>query len=50
MYVYRRTTRAAQAYLKPRFEYSTSNLFYTMDKVIAYLAAIYQNLLRQAIA
>jgi hypothetical protein len=49
-YVYGRTTGAAQAYLEPRFEYGASNPFYTVDEVMAHLAAIYQNPLRRAIA
>jgi hypothetical protein len=43
IYIYSCTTRAVQAHLEPWFEYSVSNLFYTVDKVIAHLAAIYQN-------
>ena len=50
MYVYSCTTGAAQAHLEPWYEYSTLNLFLTVDKVIAYLATIYQNLMQQAIA
>jgi hypothetical protein len=49
IYVYSYTTRAAQAHLEPWFKYDVSNLFYTVDKVIAYLAAIYQNPIQQAI-
>jgi hypothetical protein len=49
IYVYGCTTRAAQAHLEPWFEYNVSNLFYTVDKVIAHLVAIYQNLIQQAI-
>ena len=48
-YIYGHTTRAAQAHLEPWFEYSVSNLFYTVDKVMAYLIAIYQNPIQQAI-
>ena len=43
-------TRAAQAHLEPWFEYGAPNLFYTVDKVMAHLAAIYQNPMQQAIA
>ena len=49
-YVYGRTTGAAQAHLEPRFEYSAPNPFTTVDEVMAHLAAIYQNPMRQAIA
>jgi hypothetical protein len=49
-YVYGRTTGAAQAHLEPRFEYGAPNPFLTVDEVIAHLAAIYQNPMRQAIA
>jgi hypothetical protein len=49
-YVYKRTTGAAQAHLEPRFEYGAPNPFRTVDEVMAHLAAIYQNLMRQAIA
>jgi hypothetical protein len=49
IYVYSCTTRAVQAHLEPWFEYGIPNLFYTVDKVIAHLAAIYQNLIQQAI-
>jgi septal ring factor EnvC (AmiA/AmiB activator) len=49
-YVYKRTTGAAQAYLEPQFEYGTPNPFCTVDEVMAHLAAIYQNLMQQAIA
>jgi hypothetical protein len=49
-YVYGRTTGAAQAHLEPRFEYGAPNPFLTVDEVMAHLAAIYQNPMRQAIA
>jgi hypothetical protein len=49
-YVYGRTTGAAQAHLEPRFEYGAPNPFHTVDEVMAHLAAIYQNPMRQAIA
>jgi hypothetical protein len=49
IYVYGHMTRAAQAHLEPWFEYGAPNLFYTVDKVIAHLAAIYQNPMQQAI-
>jgi hypothetical protein len=50
MYIFRRMIRAAQAHLKPRFEYPAFNPFLTVDDLIAHLAAIYQSLLQQAIA
>jgi hypothetical protein len=49
-YVYGRTTGAAQAHLEPRFEYGAPNPFLAVDEVMAHLAAIYQNPMRQAIA
>jgi hypothetical protein len=49
-YVYGRTTGAAQAHLEPRYEYGAPNPFLTVDEVMAFLAAIYQNPMRQAIA
>ena len=49
-YVYGRTTGAAQAHLEPRYEYGAPNPFLTVDEVMAHLAAIYQNPMRQAIA
>jgi hypothetical protein len=49
IYVYSCTTKATQAHLEPWFKYSISNLFYTVDEVMAYLAAIYQNSIQQAI-
>jgi hypothetical protein len=49
-YVYGCTTGAAQAHLEPWFEYGAPNPFLTVDEVMAHLAAIYQNLMRQAIA
>ena len=50
MYVYRCTTGAAQSHLEPWFEYGALNLYTTVDEVMAYLAAIYLNPMRQAIA
>jgi hypothetical protein len=49
-YVYGHTTGDAQAHLEPRFEYGARNPFQTVDQAMAYLAAIYQNPMRQAIA
>src|SRR5438045_4209027 len=49
-YVYGCTTGDAQAHLEPQFEYGTHNPFQTVDQVMAHLAAIYQNPMRQAIA
>ena len=49
-YVYGRTTGAAQAHLEPWFEYGAPNPFLAVDEVMAHLAAIYQNPMRQAIA
>ena len=49
-YVYGCTTRAAQAHLEPWFEYSAPNPFFTINEVMAHLAAIYQNPMQQAIA
>jgi hypothetical protein len=43
-------TGDAQRHFKPYFEANARNLFQTVDKVIARLAAIYHNPLRQAIA
>ena len=50
IYVYSCTTGAVQAYLEPWFKYGVPNPFLTVDKVIAHLAAIYQNPMQQAIA
>jgi len=50
MYVYGRTVGKAQAYLEPRFEYGAPNPYTTVDEVLAYLATIYLNPMRQAIA
>ena len=49
-YIYGHTTRDAQAHLEPQFEYGAHNPFQTVDQVMAHLAAIYQNPMRQAIA
>ena len=49
-YVYGRTTGAAQGYLEPRFEYGAPNPYTTVDEVMTYLATIYLNPMRQAIA
>ena len=49
-YVYSRTKGKAQKHLEYQFDYGTPNLFLTVNKVIAYLAAIYQNPIQQAIA
>ena len=49
-YIYGCTTGAAQAHLEPRFEYGARNPFKTVDQVMAHLAALCQNPLRQAIA
>jgi hypothetical protein len=49
-YVYGRTAGDAQRHLEPRFEPRARNPFRSIDEVIAFLASIYQNPLRQAIA
>ena len=49
-YVYGRTAGDAQRHLEPRFEPGSRYPFQTVDEVIAFLASIYQNPLRQAIA